>query len=60
MKKNVGTIDRVIRLVLGLAIILTGVLAQSWYGIFGLVFVGTAVAGYCPLYAVFGIKTCRT
>jgi len=59
MKKNVGTVDRVIRLIMGLAIILAGLLFQNWFGVLGLVFVGTAIAGYCPLYAVFGVRTCR-
>ncbi len=59
MKKNVGTVDRVIRLIMGLAIVLAGLLFQNWFGVLGLVFVGTAIAGYCPLYAVFGVRTCR-
>lgn len=59
MKKTVGNVDRVIRTIVGLAIILTGLLAQSWYGVFGLIFLVTGLTGYCPLYSLFGIKTCR-
>ena len=42
MTQNVGTIDRVIRLVLGLAIIALGFYFGSWWGALGLIFVGTA------------------
>jgi hypothetical protein len=59
MKKNAGNVDRIIRTVVGLAIIITGLLAQSWYGLIGLPLMATGLAGYCPLYSLFGIKTCR-
>lgn len=60
---NVGTIDRMIRAILGVVIlslvfILDG--TARWWGLVGLVPLLTAVIGYCPLYAVLGISTCRT
>ena len=60
MTQNVGTIDRVIRLVLGLAIIALGFYFGSWWGALGLIFVGTAALGWCPLYLPFGISTRST
>jgi hypothetical protein len=59
MNRNVGTADRVIRLALGLAIGGAGLYFQSWLGLIGLVFLGTALIGWCPAYLPFGLSTCR-
>ncbi|MDZ7376401.1 MAG: DUF2892 domain-containing protein [candidate division KSB1 bacterium] len=59
MKKNVGSIDRVIRVILGLAIIGLGIGFKSWLGLIGLVPMLTAIIGWCPLYRPFGISTCK-
>ncbi|MBL8327692.1 MAG: DUF2892 domain-containing protein [Rubrivivax sp.] len=59
MKANVGGIDRILRIVLGLALIaltLTGAIG-AW-GWIGLVPLGTAAIGFCPLYTVLGFSTC--
>ncbi len=60
MKLNMGSTDRVIRAVLGAAAIAAGVYFQSWFGVIGLVLLGTAAIGWCPAYLPFGISTCRT
>ncbi|MGF1658808.1 MAG: DUF2892 domain-containing protein [Rubrimonas sp.] len=58
---NMGQTDRIIRIVVGLALIvaaLTGYLgAWAWIGI---VLVATAAIGNCPAYSLLGIKTCKT
>lgn len=59
MKQNVGTVDRVIRVILGLAIIGLGIGFKSWLGVIGLVPLLTAAIGWCPLYLPFGISTCK-
>jgi hypothetical protein len=59
MKLNVGIIDRWVRIVLGLAIGAAGLYFKSWFGLIGLVPFGTALVGWCPLYVLFGISTCR-
>ena len=59
MKKNVGTIDRVIRVVVGLVILTVGYYYSSWWGLVGLLPLLTAIIGYCPPYQLFGINTCR-
>lgn len=61
MKQNVGMIDRVMRVLLGVtlltfAIIGEGVVAKvSWIGVIPLL---TAFAGFCPLYTLLGINSC--
>lgn len=60
MKLNMGSADRIIRAVLGAAVIAAGVYFQSWFGAIGLVLLGTAAVGWCPAYLPFGISTCRT
>jgi len=65
MKKNVGTADRTIRIIVGaifgILVLMgqaSGVLAVV-LGIFAVVLIGTALFGYCPPYALFGINTCK-
>ena len=60
MKANVGTIDRVARIVVGLALLaLVFVGPKTLWGLIGLVPLFTGLARSCPLYSVFGISTCR-
>ena len=61
MKPNVGSIDRVIRIVLGLGLIsLVFVGPQTPWGWIGIVPLATALIGWCPAYLPFGISTCST
>lgn len=59
MKKNVGSIDRVIRIVLGLVVIALGIIYESWWGVIGLALLLSAAASICPAYLPFGISTCK-
>ena len=52
--------DKVVRLVVGAAIIAAGVYFQSWWGAIGAVPILTALMGRCPPYALLGINTCAT
>lgn len=64
MKKNMGTTDRIIRL------LVAGVFAYLYFGgivtgavglvvlILGAVFVLTSLIGFCPLYLIFGFNSC--
>ena len=57
--KNEGTIDRALRIVLGLGLLsLTFVGPQSPLGFIGLVPLATGLVGYCPLYRLVGVSTC--
>lgn len=60
MTANVGGIDRIVRTIAGIAIIALGVAYQSWWGVIGIVPLGTALIGWCPPYSLFGISTCST
>lgn len=63
MKTNVGTIDRIIRVLLGLGLLSLVFLVEGgarWFGLIGLVPLLTAAVGYCPPYALLGIDTCST
>lgn len=59
MKTNVGLLDRIIRIVLGLAILGAGLYFKSWLGLLGLVPIIVAVIGACPAYMPFGLSTCK-
>ena len=59
MKTNVGTLDRIARVVLGLVLIaltLTGTIGV--WGWIGVVWVATAAIGFCPAYTLLGVSTC--
>lgn len=60
MIRNEGTFDRVVRIVLGLALLsLVFIGPRTWLGLIGLVPLATGFFGFCPLYRLFGIRTCR-
>jgi hypothetical protein len=56
---NEGTVDRVLRIVVGLGILsLTVVGPKTLWGLVGLVPLLTGLVGYCPAYALVGLSTC--
>ncbi len=57
MTTNVGSADKIIRIILGLSIIVIGYLNESWWGLVGLVPILTAFLGYCPAYSLLGVST---
>ena len=59
LAKNVGSIDRILRIVVGLGLIsLVFVGPQTPWGWVGVVPLLTAFIGFCPLYTLIGIRTC--
>lgn len=61
MKTNVGSTDRVLRIVIGIGLLsllyfVEG--AAKWWGLVGLVPLLTGVFGTCPMYSIFGLSTC--
>ncbi len=61
MNANVGSVDRAVRVVLGLVLLSAFFLLAGplrWLALAGLVLLLTAAFGLCPLYSVLGINTC--
>lgn len=59
MKTNEGTIDRALRVIVGLGLIaIVFVGPQTPWGWIGVVPLLTGVVGMCPLYSILGINTC--
>jgi Protein of unknown function (DUF2892) len=64
MTKNMGTIDRALRVVIGLVLLAYALKvigagsSWSWIGWIGVVPLLTALIGNCPAYSIFGINTC--
>jgi Protein of unknown function (DUF2892) len=65
MKPNMGTTDRILRIIIAAVFAglfftgtITGITGTILL-VLGAVFILTSLAGFCPLYAPFGIKTCR-
>lgn len=64
MKVNMGTTDKIIRVLVAIIIgglyfanVITGTLAIVLLTL-AVIFLLTSLAGFCPIYAIFGIKTC--
>ena len=60
MTKNVGLIDKTIRIAAGIALIVATIAeALPVWGWIGIVPIATGLMNFCPLYSVIGIKTCK-
>jgi len=61
MKSNVGGIDRILRIIVGIALIaLVFVGPKTIWGWIGIVPLATGLIGWCPPYALFGWNTCKS
>ena len=60
MKQNVGGIDKILRIIVGIALIAATVLGYlPIWGYIGVVPLVTGLIGFCPLYPLFGLSTCK-
>lgn len=65
MSRNVGGLDRLLRVVVGLVLIAYAiplglpVTGWNWVGWIGVVPLLTALLGVCPAYSVIGVSTCK-
>lgn len=62
MQKNVGSVDKILRIVVGLGLLsLLFVLdaPMKYLGLIGLVPLATSLMGSCPLYTLLGVNTCK-
>jgi hypothetical protein len=61
MKVNVGSIDRVLRIVLGIGLLALVFILEGnarYWGLVGLLPLATGLFRFCPAYSVFGLSTC--
>ncbi|PKM29956.1 MAG: DUF2892 domain-containing protein [Gammaproteobacteria bacterium HGW-Gammaproteobacteria-11] len=58
MQKNVGGIDKTLRIVVGLALIAWAVLGGPLWAWIGILPLATGVLNWCPAYTLLGIRTC--
>jgi hypothetical protein len=57
MKNNVGGIDRIVRIAVGLGLIGWGLYVESWWGAIGLIPLLTGLTSWCPAYLPLGLST---
>ena len=57
MLKNEATIDRILRIIIGLIFVYLGYTINPWLYIVAAIGIITGLTGYCALYKIFGIKT---
>lgn len=61
MKSNIGSLERTVRIVAGLAILsLAFIGPQSPWAYLGVIPLLTGFIGWCPAYTLFGISTCKS
>ncbi|WP_372603919.1 DUF2892 domain-containing protein [Actibacterium sp.] len=62
LKKNIGTVDRVLRIVVGLALIagyfMNPEASLRWLYLLGIIPLATGIISSCPIYSILGINTC--
>lgn len=59
MEINIGSTERLLRIIAGVVIISLGLYFQSWWGVIGLVPLLTGLFRFCPLYKMLGMNTCK-
>jgi sulfite exporter TauE/SafE len=59
MKTNIGSTERLLRIIAGVVIIGLGLYYGSWWGVIGLVPLLTGLSRFCPLYSMLGMNTCK-
>ncbi|MDV4143522.1 MULTISPECIES: YgaP family membrane protein [Shimia] len=59
MTRNVGTIDRALRIIVGIALLLLPITGGSMWGLIGIIPLATGLMGNCALYSILGINTCK-
>ncbi|WP_210397336.1 YgaP family membrane protein [Motiliproteus sediminis] len=60
MQQNIGTVDKALRILVGLALIaMVFVGPQTPWGWIGVAVILIALVGMCPLYKILGISTCK-
>ncbi len=59
LKANVGGIDRILRIVVGLGMIIGAIVTGISWPYLGIIVLGTGLFQFCGAYTIFGINTCK-
>jgi ABC-type polysaccharide/polyol phosphate export permease len=59
MKCNVGSIDRLLRIIVGLIVAILGVYFENWWGLVGVVLIATGLFKFCPIYWTMKMSTAK-
>ena len=59
MKSNIGKMDKIIRLTIGVIIIVSGIYYESWWGAIGVIPLLTALMNWCPMYKICGTSSSK-
>ncbi|MBL3568381.1 YgaP family membrane protein [Rhodovulum visakhapatnamense] len=59
LSKNVGGIDRILRIVIGALMVIAALLGYSNWLLIGMVPLATGLMSTCPLYSLIGLNTCK-
>lgn len=60
MNSNVGATDRTIRVIAGIVLLSLFYLLEGnarWFGLIGIVLIGTGLISFCPIYKLLGLRT---
>jgi sulfite exporter TauE/SafE len=57
MTANVGGFDKIFRIIAGVVVIALGLIYSSWWGLLGVVFLGTGLLNFCPVYSLIKVST---
>jgi len=57
MKPNVGPVDGLLRILIGLIIVVFGIMLHSWWGLIGWIPIATGIFKMCPVYLLLKIST---
>ncbi|WP_293265508.1 DUF2892 domain-containing protein [Neptunomonas sp.] len=61
MEKNIGSVDKILRILVGLALIALAVVGpQIVWGWIGVPFILIALFGWCPIYKILGVSSCKS
>ncbi|MFA5702456.1 MAG: DUF2892 domain-containing protein [Advenella sp.] len=58
MNKNVGGIDKLLRIIVGVVLIVLAITGTiGWWGYLGIIPLATGLLNFCPIYSIIGVKT---
>ena len=59
MTRNEHVIDRIVRIVLAFLLFAGALTITPWLAVLGVILLATGLMGWCPIYRILGISTCR-